>query len=360
MTPSTDHQRFWSPVVRTLTPYVPGEQPRIEGLIKLNTNEHPLGPAPGVLAAIREAADDSLRLYPDPDARALKQALAELHGLDTAQLFVGNGSDEVLAHAFFGLLDHGRPVLFPDVTYSFYPVYCGLYGLEARRVPLDDQFAVRIDDYRVANGGIVLANPNAPTGRPLALAQIERLLEANPDSVVLVDEAYVDFGGESAVRLIDRFPQLLVVRTFSKSRSLAGLRVGYAMGHAGLIEALERIKNCFNSYPLDRLAIAAALASVRDNDWFERSCAAVIAERETMSARLRSRGFEVLPSCANFVFARHPGHDGAALQAALRERRILVRHFRAPRIDQFLRITVGTAAQGQMLDDALAQIVGAG
>jgi histidinol-phosphate aminotransferase len=256
LTPSTDHQRFWSPVVRTLTPYVPGEQPRIDGLIKLNTNEHPLGPAPGVLAAIREAADDSLRLYPDPDARALKEALAQLHGLPPAQVFVGNGSDEVLAHAFFGLLDHGRPVLFPDVTYSFYPVYCGLYGLTAQRVPLDDRFGVRIDDYRRDNGGIVLANPNAPTGRLLPLAQIERLLESNPASVVLIDEAYVDFGGESAVGLIGRFPQLLVVRTFSKSRSLAGLRVGYAMGHPGLIEALERVKNCFNSYPLHRLVRA--------------------------------------------------------------------------------------------------------
>ncbi|MBP8308188.1 MAG: histidinol-phosphate transaminase [Burkholderiaceae bacterium] len=357
MTPTTDHQRFWSPVVRTLTPYVPGEQPRIDGLIKLNTNEHPLGPAPGVLTAIRAAADDSLRLYPDPDARALKEALAQLHSLQPAQVFVGNGSDEVLAHAFFGLLDHGRPVLFPDVTYSFYPVYCGLYGLTAQRIPLDDQFGVRIDDYRHANGGIVLANPNAPTGRPLALTQIERLLESNPASVVLIDEAYVDFGGESAVGLIDRFPQLLVVRTFSKSRSLAGLRVGYAMGHPGLIEALERVKNCFNSYPLDRLAIAAAVASVQDTGWFERSCAAVIAEREAMTARLQALGFEVLPSCANFVFARHPAHDGAALQAALRERRILVRHFKAPRIDQFLRITVGAPDHGLALDQALRAIL---
>ena len=351
------HQRFWSPAVRGLTPYVPGEQPTIEGLIKLNTNEHPMGPSPAVLAAIRAETGDALRLYPDPDARELKHALAELHRLQPDQIFVGNGSDEVLAHIFLGLLDHGRPVLFPDITYSFYPVYCGLYGIDHARPPLDEQFAVRVDDYRRGNGGIVLANPNAPTGRLLALAEIERLLTLNPDSVVVIDEAYVDFGGESAVGLIGQYPQLLVVRTFSKSRSLAGLRVGYAMGDPGLIEALERVKNSFKSYPLDRLAIAAAVASVRDPDWFERSCALVIREREAMRERLQARGFEVLPSCANFLLARHPQHEGAALQAGLRERRILVRHFKAPRLDPFLRISVGTEAQGLALDDALAQIL---
>lgn len=354
----TDHQRFWSPVVRELTPYVPGEQPRIEGLIKLNTNEHPLGPSPRVLAAIRDETGDALRLYPDPDARALKLGLAQLHGLQPDQIFLGNGSDEVLAHVFFGLLDHGRPVLFPDITYSFYPVYCGLYRLAHERLPLDEGFGVRVEDYRRDNGGIVLASPNAPTGRPLPLADIERLLAANPDSVVVIDEAYVDFGGESAVGLIARFPQLLVVRTFSKSRALAGLRVGYAMGHPGLIDALERVKNCFNSYPLDRIAIAAASASVADHEWFTASCDAVIREREAMRARLAALGFEVLPSCANFVFARHPALDGAALQAGLRERRILVRHFKAARIDQFLRITVGTPAQGLALDAALRDILG--
>lgn len=357
MTLNADHQRFWSPVVRDLTPYVPGEQPSIPGLIKLNTNEHPLGPSPRVLAAIRAETGDSLRLYPDPDARILKDSLARLHGLQTDQIFVGNGSDEVLAHVFFGLLDHARPVLFPDITYSFYPVYCGLYRLAHDRLPLDESFGVRVDDYRRDNGGIVLANPNAPTGRLLPRADIERLLVANPDTVVVIDEAYVDFGGESAIGLIARFPQLLVVRTFSKSRSLAGLRVGYAMGHAGLIEALERVKNCFNSYPLDRIALAAASASVADDDWFSASCRAVIDEREAMRARLVRLGFEVLPSCANFVFARHPGHDAARLQAALRERRILVRHFKAPRIDQFLRITVGTPEQGLALDTALREVL---
>ena len=350
--------RYWSDVVKGLTPYVPGEQPKLANLVKLNTNENPYGPSPRALEAIRAATDDSLKLYPDPNAERLKRAIADCHGVETGNVFVGNGSDEVLAHVFLGLLKHARPILFPDITYSFYPVYCGLYRIPHERVPLDSDFRVRVDDYRRANGGIVIANPNAPTGRLLPLAEIERLLQGNPDSVVLVDEAYVDFGGESATSLIARFPQLLVVRTFSKSRALAGLRVGYAMGQAGLIEALERVKDSFNSYPLDRIAIAAAVASVQDAGWFARACAAVVAEREAMTARLQARGFEVLPSGANFVFARHPGHAGAALQRALRERKVLVRHFSASRIADFLRITVGTPAQGRMLDEALADILG--
>jgi len=353
-----DPRRLWSPVVAALSPYVPGEQPQIEGLVKLNTNEHPMGPSPRVLEAIRRETGDALRLYPDPQAGALKRALAQLHGLEPAQIFVGNGSDEVLAHAFLGLFGNGRPVLFPDISYSFYPVYCGLYQLPFERIPLDDGFGITVDDYRRPNGGIVIANPNAPTGRLLPLAQLERLLEANTDSAVLIDEAYVDFGGESAVSLLGRFPQLLVVRTFSKSRALAGLRVGYAMGHPGLIEALERVKDSFNSYPLDRIAIAAAVASVQDAGWFARACAAVVAEREAMTARLQARGFEVLPSAANFVFARHPAHDGAWLQAGLRERKVLVRHFTSPRIAQFLRISVGTPEQGRALDAALADLLG--
>jgi histidinol-phosphate aminotransferase len=353
-----DPRRLWSPVVASLSPYVPGEQPQIEGLVKLNTNEHPMGPSPRVLEAIRRETSDALRLYPDPQAGALKRALAQLHGLEPAQIFVGNGSDEVLAHAFLALFGNGRPVLFPDISYSFYPVYCGLYRIAHERVPLAADFTVEVGDYLRPNGGIVIANPNAPTGRLLPLERIERLLLANPDSVVLIDEAYVDFGGESAVALLDRFPQLLVVRTFSKSRALAGLRVGYAMGHPGLIEALERVKDSFNSYPLDRIAIAAGVASVQDAAWFSRACAAVIAEREAMTARLQARGFEVLPSAANFVFARHPAHDGAWLQAGLRARKVLVRHFTAPRIAQFLRISVGTPEQGLALDAALADLLG--
>jgi len=356
--------RYWSAVVHGLTPYVPGEQPKLDQLVKLNTNEHPYGPSPRVIEAIRAATDDSLRLYPDPNADALKAALAQRFGLQARQVFVGNGSDEVLAHAFQALLRHDAPLWFPDITYSFYPVYCGLYGISHKVIPLDDDYALRADDYLPragkAAGAIIFPNPNAPTGRLLALAEIERIVAGNPQAVVLVDEAYVDFGGQSAATLVDRYPNLLVVHTFSKSRSLAGLRVGYALGHADLIEGLERVKNSFNSYPLDRLALAGALASVHDEAHFQQSCERVIRTREALVPQLEALGFEVLPSAANFIFARHPGHDGARLAAALRERAIIVRHFKLPRIDQFLRITIGTDAQCAALVQALREIVGAG
>jgi histidinol-phosphate aminotransferase len=264
----------------------------------------------------------------------------------------------VLAHAFLGLLKHQRPVLFPDITYSFYPVYCGLYQVDYETVPLLEDFSIRVADYAKPNGGIIFPNPNAPTGRLLPLGDIESLLQANPDSAVVVDEAYVDFGGKSAIPLTKRYPNLLVVHTLSKSRSLAGLRVGFAIGHTDLIEALERVKNSFNSYPLDRLAIAGAVAAMADGDYFEITRKAVIATREKLVADLGALGYEVIPSAANFVFARHPQHDAAETALALRNRGVIVRHFKLPRIDQFLRITVGTDAQCAALVSALKEIVG--
>jgi len=353
--------RYWSAVVHGLTPYVPGEQPKLDNLVKLNTNEHPYGPSPKALEAIRHATSDALRLYPDPNADALKAALAQRHGVKPNQVFVGNGSDEVLAHAFQALLKHDGELWFPDVTYSFYPVYCGLYGIAHRVVPLADDFTLRVEDYLPRDGqragAIIFPNPNAPTGRLLPLEAVERIVAGNPEAVVLVDEAYVDFGGDSAIALVDRYPNLLVVHTFSKSRSLAGLRVGFAIGHPDLIEGLERVKNSFNSYPLDRLAIAGAVASVEDEAFFQASCRQVVATREQLVAQMTALGFEVLPSAANFIFARHPGHDGAALAAALRQRAIIVRHFKLSRIDQFLRITVGTDAQCDALVAALREIL---
>mgnify|MGYP002776325319 CR=1 FL=1 len=359
--------RFWSKLVGTLTPYVPGEQPKIARLIKLNTNENPYPPAPGVLKAIAaELGSDGacLRLYPDPNAEQLKAAIARTHGVTAPQVFVGNGSDEVLAHAFQALLNHERELWFPDISYSFYPVYCGLYGVAHQQIPLAEDFTIRVEDYLPQGdqpgqkaGAIIFPNPNAPTGRLLALEAVEQIVAANPDAVVLVDEAYVDFGGESAVKLVDQYPNLLVVHTFSKSRSLAGLRVGYAIGHPELIEGLERVKNSFNSYPLDRLALAGAVASVEDEAFFQHSCQLVIATRETLVAQLQQLGFEVLPSGANFVFARHPARDGAELAAALRARAIIVRHFKQARIDQFLRITIGTDAQCAQLVAALGEIL---
>lgn len=345
--------KFWSPFVKELVPYVPGEQPKLAKLVKLNTNENPYGPSPKVVAAIQAELNDTLRLYPDPNADRLKQTIAEYHGVKTSQVFVGNGSDEVLAHAFHALFQHGKPLLFPDVTYSFYPVYCGLYGVESEALPLDEQFQIRVEDYARPNGGIIFPNPNAPTGCLLPLEAIERLLQASPDSVVLVDEAYVDFGGETAISLVNRYPNLLVAQTLSKSRSLAGLRVGFAVGHEDLIEALERVKNSFNSYPLDRLALAGAVASFEDQAYFEQTCNAVIHSREKLVAELKTLGFDVLPSAANFIFARHPQRDGAELAAALREEGVIVRHFKQQRINQFLRISIGTEEQNQALIDAL-------
>jgi histidinol-phosphate aminotransferase len=346
--------KFWSPFVKNLVPYVPGEQPKLTKLVKLNTNENPYGPSPKAIAAMQAELGDNLRLYPDPNGERLKQAVAAFYGVRAEQVFVGNGSDEVLAHAFYGLFQHEKPLLFPDISYSFYPVYCGLYGIDHRAVPLDDAFQIRIEDYAQPNGGIVFPNPNAPTGCLLGLEAIERLLQANPDSVVLVDEAYIDFGGVSAVSLVDRYPNLLVCQTLSKSRSLAGLRVGLAIGHPQLIEALERIKNSFNSYPLDRVAIAGAAAAFEDRAYFERTCAAVIDSREKLVGELKGLGFEVLPSAANFVFARHPQRDAAQLAAGVREQGVIVRHFTAPRIAQFLRISIGAPEQNAALIDALS------
>jgi histidinol-phosphate aminotransferase len=353
---------FWSPVVAGLVPYVPGEQPKVARLTKLNTNENPYPPSPQVVAALQAAAEQGLQLYPDPESVALRTEIARQYGLQLDQVFVGNSSDEVLAHAFFALFQQGgAPLVLPDVTYSFYQVYCGLYGIPMHVVPLADGLRVDVDTLVGPAGGeiagVVIANPNAPTGIGLPLAQIERLLHMHPQHAVLVDEAYVDFGGASAVSLIDRYPNLLVTQTLSKSRSLAGLRVGLACGQRPLIEALERVKNSFNSYPLGRLAQAGALAAFEDQAYFAQTCAAVVHSREGLTLQLEDMGFEVLPSQANFVFARHPRRDAADLAAQLRARAVLVRHFKQPRIAQYLRISVGTPAQCDTLLEALAAIL---
>jgi len=350
--------QFWSQRARELSSYVPGEQPRMTNLVKLNTNESPFGPSPLALAAMREAAVETLRLYPDPEATELREVLAAHHDVTPEQVFVGNGSDEVLAHAFAALLKQPKPLLFPDVTYSFYPVWAQLFGLACETVPLDGDMRVRVEDYRREAGSIVLANPNAPTSIALSRAKVARLLEDHPDIPVLIDEAYVDFGGESAVPLIARHPNLLVVQTMSKSRALAGLRVGYALGDAALIEALRRVKDSFNSYPLGRIAQAGATASVRDDAYFRDSRARVIAGREAMTRELIKLGFAVLPSSANFVFARHPARGGSDLAAALREHAVLVRHFSTPRTAPYLRITVGTEADTRRLIAAVVDVLG--
>lgn len=350
--------RFWNSLVASLVPYVPGEQPKIADLVKLNTNENPFPPSPKALEAIAAEAGEGLRLYPDPESGSLKATIADYYQLKPDQVFVGNGSDEVLAHIFHGLFKPDRPLLFPDISYSFYPVYCSLYRQAFETVALDEDFQIRVESYDGLNGGIIFPNPNAPTGCLLALEEIERLLSINTETVVVIDEAYIDFGGESAVSLIDRYENLLVVQTLSKSRSLAGMRVGLALGQAPLIEALERVKNSFNSYPLDKLAQVAAKAAFEDEAYFQQCRQAVIDEREAMCRQLRDFGFEVLPSAANFLFCRHPQRDAAELAAALREHKIIVRHFGAARICQFLRITIGSSEQNRQLVAALRAILG--
>ncbi|MDH5446927.1 MAG: histidinol-phosphate transaminase [Gammaproteobacteria bacterium] len=349
--------RYWSKLVEGLSPYVPGEQPKIDNLVKLNTNENPYGPSPKVIEAIQNELGDQLRLYPDPVSLSLRQTIANYYDIQLEQVFVGNGSDEVLAHLFNALLKHDKPILFPDISYSFYPVYCKLYGIEFKAVPLADDFSLNVNDYIQDNGGIIFPNPNAPTGQLLALKEIESLLQQNTDSVVVIDEAYIDFGGESAVKLIDKYPNLLVTQTLSKSRSLAGLRVGIGMGHIDLIEALVRVKDSFNSYPMDRLASVGAIAAFQDKDYFNETCNKVIQERDRLSGALTELGFEVQPSAANFVFARHEKLDAAELAQSLREQKVIVRHFKQARIEQYLRITIGTPEQNNCLLEALSAIV---
>ncbi|MBE6955506.1 MAG: histidinol-phosphate transaminase [Ruminococcaceae bacterium] len=354
------NKKYWSARIRDCEPYVPGEQPKDRKYVKLNTNENPYPPSEAVLAAARQAANDALRLYPDPVCGDLRLALADRAGLKLEQVFVGNGSDEVLAFCFAAFTDEKTPAVFPDVTYSFYPVYAEFFGAPTRVPPLNDDFTMPLEELKKNDGCIFLTNPNAPTGIALELDVIEDVLRANPDQVVVVDEAYVDFGAESAVCLVDRYENLLVVQTMSKSRSLAGQRVGFAYGCENLISALTAVKDSFNSYTLDRVAQAAGLASVLDEETFREHCSKVVATRERTVRALENLGLQVLPSKANFVFARH--EKAAQLFAGLKERGVLVRYFAKPRIDTFLRISIGTDEEMDILLrelESLLQEIGA-
>lgn len=355
--------KFWSARTHELDPYTPGEQPQDQQYIKLNTNENPYPPSPKAIAAMKDACGESMRLYSDPNANQLKQSIADFYAVERNQVFVGNSSDEVLAHAFAGLLKHDKPLLFPDISYSFYPSYCKLFGIDANTIPLADDFTINVNDYLDTenNGAIVFPNPNAPTGIALSLAEIEAILKANPESPVLIDEAYVDFGAETAINLINQYPNLLVVQTFSKARSLAGLRVGFAVGHADLIEALERVKNSFNAYPLDRAAIAGGAAAMADKDYFEECRNKIIVTRDLTLSKLNSLGFEVLPSKANFVFAKPNqemmGKSAKELYLKLKEKGVLVRYFAKPRINEYLRITIGTDSEMDIFFEKLEVII---
>jgi histidinol-phosphate aminotransferase len=351
--------KFWSKTVKELTPYKPGEQIQAKNLIKLNTNESPYGPSPKALEAIRSASDDALRLYPPPNSDLLKTSIAKSYQVQANQVFVGNGSDEVLAHIFLGLFKQSQPILFPDITYTFYPVYCSLYEIAYRQIPLNQDFQIQIDDYLAIpnNGGIIFPNPNAPTGLMTPLAEIRRLLDANTESVVVIDEAYVDFGCESSVQLVNQYPNLIVTHSFSKSRALAGLRVGYAIANADLIEGLERVKNSFNSYPLGRLAQAGATAAVLDTEYLTATIQKIQHTRQQLIADLAGLGFHTLASEANFVFTTHPSKSAELIYSELRKKDILIRYFNLPRINNYLRITVGTDEECAKLIVALKEIL---
>lgn len=351
-------KQYWSKRVRDMVPYVPGEQPKDRKFIKLNTNENPYPPSPQALSAVRDAAGDALRLYPDPECTPLREAIARHNGLDVSQVFCGNGSDEILSFAFQAFFDKENPITFPDITYSFYEVYVKYLDLTASLVPLNADFSLPVERFVSGpTGGVVIANPNAPTGQAVSLVDIRRVLEGNPDQVVIVDEAYVDFGCESAVELIGEFPNLLVTQTASKSRSLAGLRVGWALGSPDLISAMCCVRDSINSYTVDRVAQAAAAAAIGDEAYFNKTCRAIMATRERAFDRLKGLGFLVEPSQANFLFVRHPEAAGKLIFQALRERGILVRRWDLPRIGDHLRISIGTDGEMDALCLALEEIV---
>lgn len=341
--------------LRRIDPYVPGEQPQSADIIKLNANENPYPPAPGVQQALRSFDASRLALYPDANGKALKTALANRFGLNPSQVFLGNGSDDVLALAFQSFFCSDEPILYPDITYSFYPVWCDLFRIPYETVPLDENFCVRVRDYDRPNGGIVLPNPNAPTGRGVSLDFLEDLLQHNTDCVVIIDEAYVDFGAQSAVPLIEKYENLLVVQTMSKSRSLAGLRIGYALGSETLIATLEAVKNSYNSYTMDAIALAAGEAAVADEAYFQETCRKVIATRERAAEALRGLGFTVSPSLTNFLFVTHSKKEAPVIFEYLRQKNIFIRYFKLPRIDNYLRITIGTDAQmDRMIEELCA------
>tara|TARA_B110000196_G_scaffold279934_1_gene259814 strand:- start:178 stop:1236 length:1059 start_codon:yes stop_codon:yes gene_type:complete len=350
--------KYWSDIISRLTPYTPGEQPEDKILLKLNTNENPYSPSTKVLDAIKLSVKESLRLYPDPESDYLKETISNYYNLSKANIFVGNGSDEILAFIFQALLKKEDPVLFPDITYSFYPAYCSLYDIKYKRIPLDKKLNINLKDYLINNGGIIFPNPNAPTGIPKKLVDIENLLKLNQGSVVVVDEAYVDFGTESAVKLVNQYKNLVITQSFSKSRSLAGIRLGCAFANEDLIEALNRVKNSFNSYPVDRLAQVAGIEAIKDENHFNLTRVKIIEARTFLEKELFLMDFEVLPSGANFIFTKHKLKDAIIIFKKLRESGVVVRHFDQPeRISQYLRITIGTIEDMQKLISILKVII---
>ena len=335
-------EKLWTENLRKIEPYVPGEQSEDRDIIKLNANENPYPPSPMAEQAIKEFNADSLRLYPNANATELKQALADYYNVKTNNIFLGNGSDDVIAVAFQALFNSDLPIVYPDLTYSFYPVWCSLFNIPYKTYPVDDDFRINVEDYKEKNGGVIIPNPNAPTSIGESTDFVEKLLEYNQDSVVIIDEAYVDFGGESSVELTKKYENLLVTGTFSKSRSLAGLRIGFAVGSEKLISVLEAVKNSYNSYTIDSLSIKAGKASILDDEYFKETCRKVIATREYVTAQMREMGFKVLDSSTNFIFATKDGCSMKDMFEYLKTKKVYIRYFSIPRIENYVRITIGT------------------
>lgn len=350
--------KFWSEMAKRAEPYVPGEQLAKKNIIKLNTNENPYPPSPKVIEAIQnELHTTNLRLYPSPTMDELRTTIGAYYGLDKANVFVGNGSDEVLAFAFMGLFDPGKPIRFPQITYSFYPVYAKVFNIDYEEVPLNDDFTLDVERFFESVGGVIFPNPNAPTSIYLPLHEIERILAHNKDRVVIVDEAYVDFAEASAATLINKYDNLLVVQTMSKSRALAGLRVGFALGNNELIKGLIRMKDSFNSYPVDRLALVGAKAAIEDETYFREITKKIIQTRTWVTEELQSLGFKVLPSQTNFVFTTHETYPAERLYEALKQRNILIRYFKTKPIENYVRITIGTDEEMKQLIRAIEEII---
>lgn len=348
---------LWEKNIRQVTPYTPGEQPDGKNIIKLNTNECPYPPASGVKKAIQEINTDRFRLYPDPDAAALVNGLAEYYGVNPEQVFVGVGSDDVIGMAFLTYFNADKPILFPDITYSFYDVWADLFRIKYQTVPINDDFEINPQDYYKENGGIIFPNPNAPTAVAMPLDSIEEIIKKNQDVVIIVDEAYIDFGGESALPLVEKYENLLVVRTFSKSRAMAGMRIGYAIGNARLIAAMKAVKFSYNSYTMNQTAIAAGIAAIKDDAYFRKIVAKIVETREQAKNRLAELGFQFTDSMTNFIFATHNTVPAEKIFQELKARNIYVRYFNKPRIDNYLRITIGTDKEMNALYEALEEII---
>lgn len=349
--------KYWSEITKSVEPYVCGEQPKDKKYVKLNTNESPYGPSPKVLKAIMNAANEDLRLYPDPNCDELSETIANYYNLNKKQVFIGNGSDEVLAFAFLTFFNQDETIVFPDISYSFYPVYANLYNIDYRLAKLKDDFSIPVDEFLTENGGVVIPNPNAPTGKQMELDSIKIILDNNPNKVVIIDEAYIDFGGTSAVGLIREYPNLLVVQTLSKSRSLAGIRVGFALGQEELIDGLNRIKNSFNSYTIDRIAAVAAVEAIKDEEYFKECTSRIIKTREKVTEELGNLGFNVIPSKANFIFAGHCKYPAEELFVKLREKGVLVRYFNKDRINNYLRISIGSEEEMEFFIEKVKEII---